>query len=101
ELTQRQRQRLYSFLNRNPWYQKKLEEGVEEVLLFENRYNPENQFLAHCENETEKVFKHRGEYRKSKNVVVVKKYIEKIEKYESDSRSRFKFKYRDRKYTFI
>lgn len=60
-LTEGERADLYEWINRNPCYQKGLEDKQEDVLWFEYRYNPDNQYEVEAEadgkKETHRCFK--------------------------------------------
>lgn len=53
---------LYSIMSRKYAYQEALKQKVEEVLLFDARFNPKNQFLVECEDQTEKTFLWKEKY---------------------------------------
>ena len=86
EMTPNERAKIFSFMNRNVHFLDELEKGNENVLLFFNRFNPENQFLIHYdlgsrkEKGTVEAFKHLGEYKKSKNVTIISDYITNVER---------------------
>lgn len=86
EMTQSERYKIFRFMNRNSHFTNELERGNENVLLFHNRFNPLNQFLIHYdlgngkEKGTVEAFKHKGDYKKSKNVTVISDYITNVER---------------------
>lgn len=83
-LTQDERDRLFEWLNRNSSFVHDLENGEESCLLFNARFDKNNQFLIHTlfegEEKTIKAFKFEDEYYTGKNSYIVKEYIIKIEK---------------------
>ena len=85
EMTKNERSKIFDFMNRNSRFLNELEEGNENVLFFHKRFNPENQFLVYYdlgngkEKGTVEAFKHKGEYKKSKNATIISDYITKVE----------------------
>lgn len=83
-LTQNERDRLFEWLNRNSGFIHDLENGEESCLLFNARFDKNNQFLIHTlfegEEKTIKTFKFEDKYYTGKNSYIAKEYITKIEK---------------------
>ena len=83
-LTDNERGRLFEWINRNPCMQDGIEEGNEDCLLFNARFNPDNQYKVHT-NYNDKLevydaFKLNDRYYIKKNTSIEDKYIVKVEK---------------------
>ena len=84
KLTDNERVRLFEWINRNPCMQDGIEEGNEDCLLFNARFNPDNQYKVHT-NYNDKLevydaFKLNDRYYIKKNTSIEDKYIVKVEK---------------------
>lgn len=83
-LTQDERDRLFEWLNKNSSFTFDLEKGEESCLLFNARFDPDNQFLVSTlfggkEDKTE-AFLLNGTYYTAKNRFINPDYITKVEK---------------------
>jgi hypothetical protein len=83
-LTDNERGRLFEWINRNPCMQDGIEEGNEDCLLFNARFNPENQYKVHT-NYNDKLevydaFKLNDRYYIKKNTSIEDRFITKVEK---------------------
>ena len=82
-LTDNERGRLFEWINRNSWMQDGIKEGNEDCLLFNARFNPDNQYKVHT-NYNDKLevydaFKLNDRYYIKKNTSIEDKYITKVE----------------------
>lgn len=82
-LTDNERVRLFEWINRNLCMQDGIEEGNEDCLLFNARFNPDNQYKVHT-NYNDKLeiydaFKLNDRYYIKKNTSIEDKYITKVE----------------------
>lgn len=79
-----ERARLHEWMNKTYTYTKKLEEEEPYVVLFENRFNPNNQYKVYHKFDDKEsydlAFLHDNEYRLTKDKYIDKKYITKIER---------------------
>ena len=88
-LTQDERDRLFEWINRSSTFKYDLEKGEESCLLFNARFDRNNQFLVSTffggkEDKTE-AFKYKDKYYTKINTSIVDEYITKVEKlYEND-----------------
>jgi len=85
KLTKNERARLFEWINRNPCMQDGIEEGNEDCLLFNARFDPDNQYKVHT-NYNDKLevydaFKLNDRYYIKKDTSIENKYIKKVEKY--------------------
>jgi hypothetical protein len=82
-LTDNERVRLFEWINRNPCMQDGIEEGNEDCLLFNARFNPDNQYKVHTNYndklEVYNAFKLNDRYYINKNTSIEDKYITKVE----------------------
>lgn len=83
-MTPDERSRLFDWMQLNSKFKDQLEKGNKDVVLFYDRYNPDNQYrlfvsLEGYENGIE-VFKNEGKYKTHENTSIVEEYITKIEK---------------------
>lgn len=83
-LTDNERGRLFEWINRNPCMQDGIEEGNEDCLLFNARFNPDNQYKVHT-NYNDKLevydaFKLNDRYYIKKNTSIEDRFITKVEK---------------------
>jgi hypothetical protein len=83
-LTDNDRVRLFEWINRNACMQDGIEEGNEDCLLFNARFNPDNQYKVHT-NYNDKLevydaFKLNDRYYIKKNTSIEDKYIVKVDK---------------------
>lgn len=79
KLTKNGRARMYDWMNRNEKFKIQLEKSDEDCLLFNARFNPENQYVVHTEingkkQETE-CFLFYGIFHTSSNTHIVGDYI--------------------------
>ena len=87
-LTEDERARLFEWINRNGQMESSLEKGDEQCLVFNARYNPDNQYrietLYNGKKESYDVFKFKDryytEYYNSRNKSIEKEFITKIDK---------------------
>jgi len=83
ELTVNERSRLYSWINRNPSFQYSLEKNNEGCIIFNARYNPDNQYKVTTnyigEIKVNDCFKLNDRYYLSKTVSINEDYITNIE----------------------
>lgn len=76
KMTPNERLRIFEWMNRNVYFKEQYEKKQEDVVLFYDRYNPENQFLVYYdfgegkEKGTVECFKNDNEYRVSKNTLI-------------------------------
>jgi hypothetical protein len=89
QLTPEQRINLFGWISRNYRMEKGLEENNEDCLLFNARYNPDNQYLVttlyNGEEKTVEAFKNKDStgverFYISKNTSLLEEYIIKVEK---------------------
>lgn len=84
QLTSEERARLHEWLNRNGKYTEGLKEKQEDILCFEARYNPVNQYKVWFKSEKESgltdAFLYNGKYYIASNRWIAPEYIEKVEK---------------------
>ena len=83
-LTNDERSRLFEWINRNACMQDSIEQGNEDCLIFNARFDPDNQYKVHT-NYNEKLevydaFKWNDRYYTRKNTSIDDKYITKVEK---------------------
>lgn len=83
-LTQNERDRLYEWINRSSSFQYDLEKGEESCLLFNARFNKDNQYKVHTlfkgVEDTYEAFLYEGRYYTARNTSIQDEYITKIEK---------------------
>lgn len=83
EMTDSERLRIFEYMNMNTRYLQKLKEGDEKVLLFQNRFNPENQFLLSYDTGKEKgtieAFLHKDNYVLNTRTSINKEFVKKAE----------------------
>jgi hypothetical protein len=83
-LTDNERVRLFEWINRNSCMQDGIEQGNEDCLLFNARFNPDNQYKVHTNYndklEVYNAFKLNDRYYIKKNTSIEDKYIVKVEK---------------------
>jgi hypothetical protein len=84
EMTKDERRKIHEWLNRNWIYEEGLEKKNEDVLWFEKRYDPENQYLVHTlykgKEESHECFKNGDRYWTSTTRFIAPEYITKVEK---------------------
>lgn len=85
-LTDNERERLFEWINRNPCMQDGIEELNEDCLLFNARFDPDNQYKVHT-NYNEKLeiydaFKWNDRYYIRKDTSIEDKFIKKVEKWQ-------------------
>ncbi len=84
EMSDDEHKRLYEWISMNPGYQHSLKGEHEDCLLFEARFNPDNQYevLTDYEGkkETYKCFKYKDRYHTSSTTSILEKYIKEIKK---------------------
>ena len=87
EMTPNERERLFNWINKDWRFQNSLEKGNEDCLLFNARFDKDNQFLVFYsfggKEDTTEAFKFGEKYHVTKHTSVNKDYITKIEKIES------------------
>lgn len=83
-LTKNERERLFEWVNRNHSMQSGIENGNEDCLIFNARFDPTNQYNVHTnfggENKTTEAFSWQGKYHTAINTFINEDYITKIEK---------------------
>lgn len=83
-LTPEERKRLYEWINLNPGYKHGIENHNEDCLLFEARYNPDNQYrittIYNDKEETHDCFLWNRGYQLTKSTSIIDEYIKNIEK---------------------
>lgn len=85
-LTDNERARLFEWINRNPCMQDGIEELNEDCLIFNARFDPDNQYKVHT-NYNEKLeiydaFKWNDRYYIRKDTSIEDKFIIKVEKWQ-------------------
>lgn len=84
QLTKEERAILHEWLNGNWRYTEGLKEGHKDILCFEARYNPDNQYKVWYKSEKESgltnAFLYNGKYHTGSNIWIAPEYIEKTEK---------------------
>jgi len=83
-MTPDERSRLFEWMQLNSKFKDQLEKGNKDVVLFYDRYKPDNQYrlfvsLDGYENRIQ-VFKNEGKYKTHENTSIAEEYITKIEK---------------------
>jgi hypothetical protein len=85
QMTENERAKLFSWMNRNVYYEESLEKE-EDTKIFHARFNPDNQYLITYvydgEEKTIQAFKLNDRYYIEPNKSIIEEYIKKIEKYE-------------------
>lgn len=83
-LTENERERLFEWVNRNPCMQDGIENNNDDCLLFNARFDKNNQYEVTSEYkgkmDTHKSFLYEGKHHISKNTHIESKYIVKIAK---------------------
>jgi len=83
-LTENERDRLFEWVNRNPCMQSGVENNNEDCLLFNARFDKNNQYEVTSEykgkTDTHKCFLWEGKYHISKNTHIEAKYIKEYKK---------------------
>lgn len=86
-LTQNERDRLFEWINREWSFEHSLKEGNKDCLLFNARYDKNNQYRVHTNfNGEEKVvecFKWEDKYHLTESTSIQEQYITKIEKIDT------------------
>ncbi len=86
DMTSDERERLWNWINMNPSYKQGLEKEEEDCLLFEARFNPNNQYLLTTNYEdkieTYECFYWKDRYYTSSNMSILEEYIKEIKKIE-------------------
>lgn len=84
EMTKDERVKLHQWINRNLRYQEGLEKGNEDVIWFEKRYDPENQYrvftLYEGKEQDHECFKNGDRYWTSTTRYISPEFITKVEK---------------------
>jgi hypothetical protein len=84
EMTPNERHKIHEWLNRDWRYEEGLEKKNEDVLWFEKRYNPDNQYRVHTlydgKEETHECFKNGDRYWTSTSSYIAPEFITKVEK---------------------
>lgn len=88
EMEPNERSRLWEWINLNPKYKRGLENKNEDCLLFEARFNPDNQYLVATNYEDKKetyvCFKWGDRYHTSSTTSILEEYITEIKKIENE-----------------
>ena len=83
-MTKDERERLHEWMNRNEYYKQRLKEGNEDVMIFEARFNPNNQYVVFTDYDGEKseyqCFLYMGKYCTSIKTSILEKYIVDVNK---------------------
>ena len=84
EMTPDERRKIHEWINRNWRYGEGLEKNNEDVIWFERRYDPNNQYLVHTlyegKEETHECFKNGNRYWTSTTRFIAPEFITKVEK---------------------
>lgn len=79
QMSENERSRLFEWLNQNWLYKQSLEDKDEDLLVFHNRFNPENQYLVKTrfkgKEEEYRVFKMNDIYYIGRNRFIANEYI--------------------------
>lgn len=91
-LTENERERLFEWINRCYGMEHGLENKNEDCLLFNARFDPDNQYIVTSEykgsTDIHKCFLWQGKYHLSKTTSIEKKYIVKTEKIQYNTTTR-------------
>ena len=86
EMKPDERSRLWEWINRNPAYERGIKNSDEDCLVFEARFNPDNQYLVttNYEDKTDMYvcFKYKDRYHTSITTSILEDYIVEIKKIE-------------------
>lgn len=84
QLSVEQRNHLYDWIKRNPTYQHSMESGNSDCILFDNRFNPDNQYKVTTSYDGNVMvhycFKQNESYYTSSNTWILDLYITNVEK---------------------
>jgi hypothetical protein len=84
EMTPNERRKIHEWLNRDLRYEDGLEKNIGDVIWFEKRYDPNNQYLVHIlykgKEETHECFKNGDRYWTSTTRFIAPEFITKVEK---------------------
>jgi hypothetical protein len=84
QMTDDERASVYEWVNRNPSYKDGLEKNNEQILVFEARFNPDNQYIVDIKYDGKDsqnlTFKLNDRYHTSISTSIVEQYITKITK---------------------
>ena len=84
EMTKNERAKLHQWINRNYQYEQGLKDGNEDVIWFEKRYDPENQYrvftLYEGKEQDHECFKNGDRYWTSTSSYIAPEFITKVEK---------------------
>ena len=84
EMAKNERVKLHQWINMNYRYEQGLKDGNEDVIWFEKRYDPNNQYIVHTlyegKEETHECFKNGDRYWKSTTRFIAPEFITKVEK---------------------
>lgn len=88
QMTQEERLHLFTSMNEDIQYKKGLEEKNNDIIIFHNRFDPNNQYIVHVNHngniEKYKTFLHEEKYHIKTNSFIPIEKIIKIEKYLED-----------------
>ena len=88
-LTKNERERLFEWVNRNHSMQSGIENGNEDCLIFNARFDPTNQYNVYTnfggENKIIETFSWQGKYHTTINTFIQEEYITKIEKTDASN----------------
>lgn len=80
ELSVEERSRAYEWLMKHPRLQQAIELGIEEALLFEARYNPENQYIVRTvEGNAHEAFLYKGCYYVDEGKSIIDEHIQEVQ----------------------
>ena len=84
DLTLEQSSKLYSWIKRNDTFEDGIKDGNEDCLIFEARYNPDNQYEVttefNGEVEKHKAFKYKDKFFTTKSKWIAEEYIKRYER---------------------
>lgn len=85
ELTKQERDHLFDWIGRSTHFQKGIEAGNEDCLLFKARYDPKNQYLVKTDQGNFETFMFKGKCHTKANTSILEDYILEIKKINNDA----------------
>jgi len=83
QMSEEERVKLWEWISSNPTYQDGIKLGIKDCLLFDARFDPNNQYKVHTHYEDEKetylCFKWNGQYHIRNTTSILEDYITKVE----------------------